>query len=733
MRRLTSKLSIVAFGIWVLLLIMCVKFLTYPRFITLSNSMFIHEQGCAYIAKINKPLGWPLINYATDSSFNERTSGMVLFENSTKLKNSHAAHDWIRSNGGGSYSYWRGVLYFSSSDCSDPAKNNRVYKVYAAPSFSLINYLIGGICGLFLLYSVFPKFFLRLIVNLKESLSSTSISTHFYWLWLGIAILFPVCFLFYVWITGQSIGLSVAGHFQVSDPSGYWYCANTILNRVDSLGGMQIVDWCLRRTIYPTFLAGILYFMQQDVYFTLLLQSILLSVSAFFLAKRLAHLSGIASGILVFILFQAYMIINTYPTTMTENAGLIFSCLGFGFIFWGCERHKILLMVIGIGLISIALNARAGAFFVLPMLLVWVLVYLEREKQKVIPWGICFILASSFGFILQFLLAHMMGNASNTMGNFSYTLYGLSVGGKGWSQIFIDHPDLSGTDTAVSSMIYQYALINIKNQPLLLLDGLWKNLSLFLSSEFYPLRFSQLFKYLWYIGWIPLIINRKNPVELLILLGSIGELLSAPLITVDGGQRCFAATVIFDFMQTIFGFVWSIGILFRVPHSCMGNLNIRGHHRDYLGIILIGIVFIIILIPLLPKNNNSSSFKVNLVDKCNKDEYLVVTNLGRGSLMLNIISEESKERFFMREISRSKLINNLYPNNWYNKSFIDFKGVSLLNIPIVEKAFGIQIYSNQSIEPFYNQKVIMCVDKNQSYRLADTTYYKLNSIEKIKY
>lgn len=56
-----------------------------------------------------------------------QTSLLQLFEDQRPLGPAHALHDSIRTMGGGAYSHWKELLYFSTSDNSDPNTNGRTY------------------------------------------------------------------------------------------------------------------------------------------------------------------------------------------------------------------------------------------------------------------------------------------------------------------------------------------------------------------------------------------------------------------------------------------------------------------------------------------------------------------------------------------------------------------------------------------------------------------------------
>jgi hypothetical protein len=56
-----------------------------------------------------------------------RKSPLLLFEDGAELGPAHELHERIIKLGGGGYSFWKGTLYFSTSDGSDPNANGRTY------------------------------------------------------------------------------------------------------------------------------------------------------------------------------------------------------------------------------------------------------------------------------------------------------------------------------------------------------------------------------------------------------------------------------------------------------------------------------------------------------------------------------------------------------------------------------------------------------------------------------
>ena len=70
-----------------------------------------------------------------DSEESPYASVLELFEDGRPLGPAHAAHDLIREDGAGAFSHWLDMLYFSTSDNSDPRVSGRRYTVRAARDF----------------------------------------------------------------------------------------------------------------------------------------------------------------------------------------------------------------------------------------------------------------------------------------------------------------------------------------------------------------------------------------------------------------------------------------------------------------------------------------------------------------------------------------------------------------------------------------------------------------------
>jgi predicted dehydrogenase len=89
---------------------------------------FRQDGGLAWVAELSPEL-WN----ETDSNDHSHRSTLRLLEDDMELGPAHAVHATIQASGDGRYSFWMNVVYFSSSDGSDPNTNGRVYSVVPTP------------------------------------------------------------------------------------------------------------------------------------------------------------------------------------------------------------------------------------------------------------------------------------------------------------------------------------------------------------------------------------------------------------------------------------------------------------------------------------------------------------------------------------------------------------------------------------------------------------------------
>lgn len=729
-----------------------------PQWFTISPDVIRHDSGCAYVVGPLKerPQGWPLTYFQGDSTTLPIASNLRIYEDGLPLGEPHALHDRLRDSSSGGYSHWGNLLYLATSDCTDPGRNGRSYEVSVTPISSTFAK------GLLVCLIVFMAFLLnaRFLNNprytrfrgfFKRTLEVGTIPATLEYQRLMSAAIFLVlfsgscAFLFLNWSAGRTVGLAVGGAFQVSDASAYWWCANSLIE-VGHFGSPIITgEWCQRRAIYPSFLAGLSWIGGENIFRTLLLQASLVCAAIFILVRHVITLFGVISAFSFSTVIFLYVMTEALAVTMTESLGVILGSLGLAVMLIAAERRSIITAGIGILIFSTAMNARAGALGVLLLLVLWSGLLAIIFRQSIFKWLSISIIATFGGFFLQAILVTMVGgNSSSSHGNLAYTLYGLSVGGKGWSQVLIDYPNLPALDSFRSKAIYGLALDNFLRDPWLFLNGIFKNLSLFIANGAIGFdKFGSLAvfpKIFWWVGWIPLVVNWRNPVYLLILLCSVGVLVSAPIIYIDGGPRLFAATAVVDSLQIAIGFTWIISVLLT---GLKVNLAGRGFPSSSvrrtripweigLGLVLINLLFLPHFV-----ERSSSQVKVTDLGHCSPGETRLITKIGASpSLLLDISNDHQVADFSKGQVSRDALVAGTPVSAWWREELVNFKGRSLLLAYQFDqsdpRAPGpIPIFSHIPLSSFHEKLVKMCVSDAEKIKIFDVEYNRLSSISEI--
>ena len=508
-------------------------------------------------------------------------------------------------------------------------------------------------------------------------------------------------------------------------------------------------EWCHRRAIYPTLLSGVTWIAQQNIFYTLLLQAMIVGLSIFIVVRRSSVYVGTVGVAVISVLLLRYATTDLFTSTMTENAGLIFGCLGFASLIGSSEKKSITWLVIGIVLFSVALNARAGAFFLLPCLVLWAGIAAHTFNKNVWAWMVAAALAATTGFALQAaLVISVGGSASSSHGNFSYVIYGLSVGGLGWQQALIDHPELASlSDALTSKAIYALAWNNIKTQPELLMQGLLKSIPLFIAAGTYGFEklgaLAPWVKICWWAGWVPLFANAKKPIYLLIALASLGIIASTPFVLMDGGPRSFAATIIVDVIQIALGLFW-IGLVVRHLYSELPLVdipfNLETAKPEQGSIIsleggLASILFALIAIPHFHLTAQPMPTTATQVGECQMNESRVITYIGkRSSIMMSFIDPQQVPYTLHEEFEKEKIMQGIPKNAWYRDQAIGFNGATLLSAYQLDQSdtSAPGPYWTTSDVPlsteYYGRLVRLCIDKNKQEIIFSNSYRKLNSI-----
>ena len=88
----------------------------------------IPVDGFSYWVDLNQ-LGRPELHSQADTLNKPKASSLIVLENGKKIGLSHSIHEDIRRIGKGYFSHWGNGVYLSTSDNTDPRKNNRNYSL----------------------------------------------------------------------------------------------------------------------------------------------------------------------------------------------------------------------------------------------------------------------------------------------------------------------------------------------------------------------------------------------------------------------------------------------------------------------------------------------------------------------------------------------------------------------------------------------------------------------------
>jgi len=381
-----------------------------------------------------------------------------------------------------------------------------------------------------------------------------------------------------LWQQGYAEMQMIGGVLPFSDSAQYYHNASRLLE------GYPFTPFGTRHPFAPALIASLLAITGHHLMRTTAIL-VFLNASSVFLTVKILRKSQHAVVAAVFVVLAFLFYRRFIGMIDTENLGMLFGMLGFDLLFIGACTRKTFLICSGTLITSFGLNARPGAFFVLPALLVWYLVYFHRNHRTRVKAGIILVVAAMLiPFLLNTALAASLGSGEpGLFSNFAYTLYGIADGGSGWEQIYLDHPEIHQlSDSEAAQLTFHLAVEKIKAHPEAL--SLALRISYF---DFFSLKNRSAFGYisggdltafnqvnpdqvlgykiaralLWFLslsGIVWLWRHRQHAENGMLLWGLLGILFSVPFLPPrDAGMmRVYAATMPFLFLLPIYGVRW---------------------------------------------------------------------------------------------------------------------------------------------------------------------------------
>ncbi len=370
-----------------------------------------------------------------------------------------------------------------------------------------------------------------------------------------------------LWAIGQTQSTVLSGIVPLYDAADYYADALRLLS------GQDFSDFSARRPLFAGFLSVLLWLTGQDLMAALALLTLITALGCYLAVQEIQSTHG--PEVAVFVLIILFLFYRHHSgTVMSENLGVPLGALGFALMWRGTAQKTSSVFWLGLFVTTLALNARAGAFFALPLLLLWG-GWLFREEGRrfsyryLVVGSVVVFAAFTFNLILVHLLAAPTGIPFS---NFSYTLYGLASGGNSWHYVLEIHPELQVLpESERTEVIYQMAFGLLRKEPGLLVKGAFFNWSMLFSDTWYSAYsfvggerriLRNLIQWgifvLCGLGLIRWFRKLDDPLYSLVGISVLGILISVPFLPPTDAfrMRPYAASMI------VFGLLPAIGLLF---------------------------------------------------------------------------------------------------------------------------------------------------------------------------
>ncbi|MEI6096258.1 MAG: hypothetical protein WCR08_12505 [Gammaproteobacteria bacterium] len=328
----------------------------------------------------------------------------------------------------------------------------------------------------------------------------------------------------------------IGGVLPWSDAQAYFSGAYRLLNTE------QLDSFNSRRPINAVMLAFRLLLSDGHLYRALVIQGLVFGLALFFFLKELSKLVGFA-GLILAIAITHNFAVPFLDVTLSETLGLSLSFAAAAVLLRFIDKGHTSLYYLSVLLLSLAVGARSGPYFVLLLLVLYAPVILANSHlRRLTVFGIT-LLCSLAGTLYNTIINTIYGSSAlDQNGNFGYVLYGLAKGGVGWTAYQTDFANhLFNTDAELARAVLVEALKSIIANPTLFAKGLWLGLKSYLDIGLYgfaPGLTSFVFFAFFVLGWVALSQKKTNPqLRNLSLVWLAGLLFSIPFIFQDGGFR----------------------------------------------------------------------------------------------------------------------------------------------------------------------------------------------------
>ncbi|MFZ5908631.1 MAG: hypothetical protein ACOYYU_01285 [Chloroflexota bacterium] len=343
-------------------------------------------------------------------------------------------------------------------------------------------------------------------------------------------------------------GFTIGGVLPLSDANYYYTGALRILY------GEKVSVFAARRPLFIAFLSVLIFVFGQNIILILMVLALLVSVAILFLMIEVKAGFGVfPSALLVGMLVYNYTgrFVGKF---MTEQVGLVLGMLSLTLFLRGVRERKFTFFPVALLTLSFALNVRAGAFFVLPFLILWAALSAGKSIVSAIRLGLLNLVAVGGGFVVNFWLFKSVSRPDSLpFGNFGMTLYGLATGYRGWRSFLTDYPGVPESEAMRISLEILWNAPDVFFQSIIRAYLDYLDPVHFFSFLYLPQKHLALIAYplaaLLVVGLLRLLRDQHSLFSRMMFSVLAGIVLSVPFVPpIDDGIRAMGATNAFLFL-----------------------------------------------------------------------------------------------------------------------------------------------------------------------------------------
>lgn len=449
------------------------------------------------------------------------------------------------------------------------------------------------------------------------------------------------------WVAGKTHQNAVAGLLPWNDAALYLSCAR------EFVAGAVISPPCSMRPYYVVEFGALLALSGGNLQAAILLQAAVLGGAVGWFSYGVSRYAGIAAGMAVYAVLLIFCVEFALPV-LTENAGLLLGLLAIGILLQRPASISPLHFLAVLLLLTLGLNARAGAMLVLPALLLWSAILSQGDRrQRTVRTlaGLCGILVALA--LMAGLTQIVGGDAAQTHSNFAFTLYAMGVNQMTYLQVYFDHPQITEAPN-ITKAIYDLFWENLKSHPELLVLGYLQGGARWVLGwfEFVPIfHLRAIFFVFAFIGlWSCLTAWRGEREQLLLVLYA-AVAVSAPFLFPYGGSRILATTFPVDALLVGCG----VAHLLRRPVDAVGpDVNQRWP---------VGIATAIALAPLLATPLIRAAPVLSPVDakiECPAGQQAFAVDLKNEAAVVTL-GTRAEARLFPLVTNREDFVRKIHP------------------------------------------------------------------------